>query len=87
MPAPDLGFAYLARHVGQGYGREAGETMLAHGRDRLGLDPILAITRPGNAASIGLLARLGFADEGTVDLPGVVGPSRLFRHARPQPIG
>ncbi len=80
LPAPDLGFAYLAAHVGQGYGREAGEAMLAYGRDRLGLDPILAITSPNNAASIGLLTRLGFMGEGLIDLPSVAGPSRLFRY-------
>lgn len=82
LPAPDLGFAYLAAHVGRGYGREAGEAMLAHGRGRLALDPILAIVRPDNAASIGLLVALGFVGEGIVDLPGIAGPSRLFRHGR-----
>lgn len=84
LPAPDLGFAYLAAHVGRGYGREAGEAVLAHGRDRLGLDPILAITRPDNEASIGLLGALGFVGEGIVDLPGIVGPSRLFRYSSPK---
>ena len=81
LPAPDLGFAYLARHVGQGFGREAGEAMLAHGRDRLELDPILAITSPANAASIALLLRLGFVAEGLIELASVAGPSRLFRYS------
>ncbi len=81
LPAPDLGFAFLQAHTGQGHGFEAAAAMLRHGRDTLGLDPILAITKPGNAASIGLLRRLGFVADGLVDLPGIDGASRQFRHA------
>ena len=80
LTLPDLGFAFLAAHVGRGYGREAGAAMLRHGADALGLDPVLAITKPANAASIALLVRLGFGAEGTIRLPGIDGPSRLFRH-------
>ena len=83
FPAPDLGFAYLAAHVGRGYGREAGEAMLRHGREVLGLDPIIAFTKPGNAASAALLRRLGFVEEGLRALPGYPGASLLFRHASP----
>lgn len=81
LPAPDLGFAYLAAHVRRGYGREAGEAMMRHGRATLGLDPILAIVRPGNAASLALLHRLGFVEEGLIALPGYPGGSVLLRHA------
>ena len=82
LPAPDLGFAFLERHCCRGYGGEAAAAMLRHGREVLGLDPILAITDADNVASIALLRRLGFVAEGMVELPGIDGPSRLFRHAR-----
>ena len=85
LPAPDLGFAYLAAHVGRGYGREAGEAMLRHGRDVLGLGEIIAFIRPGNAASAALLRRLGFAAAGPIQVPGYSGGSLLFRHASPAP--
>jgi len=83
LPAPDLGFAYLAAHVGRGYGREAGEAMLRYGRDVLGLGEIIAFIRPGNTASAALLRRLGFVADGPVHVPGYTGGSLLFRHASP----
>ena len=83
LPAPDLGFAYLAAHVGRGYGREAGEAMLRHGRDVLKLNEIIAFIRPGNAASAALLRRLGFVAAGPIHVPGYTGGSLLFRHASP----
>jgi RimJ/RimL family protein N-acetyltransferase len=84
LPAPDLGFAYLAAHVGRGYGREAGEAMMRHGRDVLGLGEIIAFIRPGNAASAALLRRLGFVEAGPIQVPGYSGGSLLFRHASPE---
>jgi RimJ/RimL family protein N-acetyltransferase len=83
LPAPDLGFAYLASHVGRGYGREAGEAMLHHGREVLGLSEIIAFIRPGNAASAALLRRLGFVEAGPIQVAGYAGGSLLFRHAFP----
>jgi RimJ/RimL family protein N-acetyltransferase len=83
LPAPDLGFAYLAAHVGRGYGREAGEAMLRHAREGLGLGEIIAFIRPGNAASAALLRRLGFVAAGPIHVPGYSGGSLLFRHASP----
>jgi ribosomal-protein-alanine N-acetyltransferase len=55
----DLGFAFLARHRGQGYAREAAAATLAHAA-KLRLGPIAAITVPANARSIHLLEQLGF---------------------------
>jgi RimJ/RimL family protein N-acetyltransferase len=83
LPAPDLGFAYLAAHVGRGYGREAGEAMMRHGREVLGLGEIIAFIRPGNTASAALLRRLGFVEGGPIHVPGYTGGSLLFRHASP----
>lgn len=60
LPAPDLGFAFLPAHTGQGYAREAAGAILAWGPPLLHADRILAITDPANTASIRLLQRLGF---------------------------
>lgn len=55
----DLGFAFLARHRGRGYAREAAEATLVHAQ-KLKLGPIAAITDPANVRSIRLLEQLGF---------------------------
>lgn len=54
----DLGYAFLARHRGQGYAFEAARAVVAHART-LGIARLAAITTPGNAPSIALLLRLG----------------------------
>jgi RimJ/RimL family protein N-acetyltransferase len=56
----DLGFAFLPRFWSMGYAFESASAVLAHARDTLGLKRILAITSEDNAASIGLLGKLGF---------------------------
>lgn len=86
LSAPDLGFALLQGHVGRGHGLEAGSAMLRHGREVLGLGAILAIARPTNVASIGLLTRLGFEDRGLVELPGIDGTSRLMEVVAAAPM-
>lgn len=60
---PDLGFALLAGHEGQGYAFEAATAVMAHARGVLRIRRILAITTPGNERSEKLLAKLGFAFE------------------------
>jgi len=55
----DIGFAFLARHRGRGYAREAAQGTLAHAGG-LGLKTLAAITDPANARSIHLLEGLGF---------------------------
>jgi RimJ/RimL family protein N-acetyltransferase len=54
----DIGYAFLPRHRGQGYAFEAAQAVVAHAR-ALAIPRLAAITTPGNAASIGLLLRLG----------------------------
>lgn len=56
----DLGFAFLARHHGHGYAREAAAATLEHARRDHGLTRLAAITDPDNARSIHLLESLGF---------------------------
>ena len=78
LPDPDIGYAILERHHGQGYAREAAEATLAYARTALGIDRLLATTDPDNDASIALLLKLGFVEHGLVDAPGYDTPARLF---------
>jgi [ribosomal protein S5]-alanine N-acetyltransferase len=64
LPDPDIGFAFLARHHSQGYAHESAAATLAHARDQLGFRRVLAITSPGNEASIRLVEKLGLRFEG-----------------------
>ena len=64
----DLGFAFLARFWSMGYAFESALAVLAHARTVLGLERVVAIVSPGNAASIGLLGKLGFCREGLTRL-------------------
>ncbi|NNG22840.1 GNAT family N-acetyltransferase [Telluria aromaticivorans] len=58
----DIGYAFLARHRGQGYAFEAAQAVAGHART-LGIARLAAITDPENAASIGLLLKLGLRFE------------------------
>jgi [ribosomal protein S5]-alanine N-acetyltransferase len=70
LPDVDVGFAFLPTAWGRGFARESAAAVLAHARDVLGLDRILAITDPENAASIRVLERVGMRREGSVRMPG-----------------
>jgi RimJ/RimL family protein N-acetyltransferase len=64
----DIGYAFLPEHCGKGYAYEAGQAVLAHARRDIRLARLLAITSPGNVASIGLLEKLGLRLEKVVHL-------------------
>lgn len=66
----DLGFALLPAFEGRGYAAEAARATLERGRDAHGLRRVVAITDPGNAGSVRLLERLGFAFERRIELNG-----------------
>lgn len=78
LPGPDLGYALLPAHAGHGYATEAANAVLAHARDSLHIERVLAITDPGNAASIALLTKLGFAFESMLQLTPGEAPLRLY---------
>ena len=63
-PDVELGFALLPAARRQGYTLEAAAALVRHGLETLGLSRIVAITAPGNSASMQLLARLGFRAAG-----------------------
>jgi len=66
----DIGFAFLPRHAGFGYATESAAAALAHGRDVLGIDRIVAITLPRNVRSIRVLEKIGLRFERLLRLPG-----------------
>ena len=74
----DIGYAFLPEHWGAGYAREACALTLALGRERFGLDRVVAIVSPGNARSVRVLEHLGFADEGIIRLKDDGEPLRFF---------
>ncbi len=78
LPHPDLGYAFLARHHGQGYAHEAASAVLHHARDHLKLTTLHAITAFRNPASVKLLGKLGFDFVDFIQQPGYTDPSRLF---------
>lgn len=79
LPEPDLGYALLAAHEGQGYALEAARGCVAHARDVLGWTTLMAITAVNNPRSTGLLAKLGFVEQAQEQLEGYDEPSRVFK--------
>ena len=66
---PDVGFAFLERHRGQGYASEAAIAVLDFGFEGLRLCRIIAIADPDNEPSVRILRKLGFAWSGKVRMP------------------
>jgi len=64
----DLGYAFLPEARGQGLAHEAARRSLEHAAGELGLQRVVAITLPDNAASSRLLLRLGMRKEGVVQM-------------------
>ncbi len=67
---PDIGFAVLPDHCGKGLAGEAAFAVLEHARDDLRLSELTAIVSPGNAASIGLIEKLGLEFSEMIRMPG-----------------
>ena len=82
LPEPDIGYALLAEHEGQGYAIEAARGCVAHARNALGWTTLMAITALDNPGSVALLGKLGFVEQGQRQLEGYDTPSRVFRLAR-----
>ncbi|MGH3754575.1 MAG: GNAT family N-acetyltransferase [Pseudonocardiaceae bacterium] len=64
VQAAKLGTAVAAAHWGHGYALDATRTLIGYGFSTLGLHRISGAIGPGNAASIALVTRLGFTQEG-----------------------
>ncbi len=78
LPDADIGFAFLPRFWKQGYAFEASAGVLAHARDALGLERVVAITSPDNEASMALLGKLGFRFEKVARASAKEAEVRLF---------
>jgi RimJ/RimL family protein N-acetyltransferase len=59
LEVPDIGFAFLSGHEGQGYAIEAARHCINYGFAKLGLSTVHAITTPDNERSQRLLKKLG----------------------------
>lgn len=75
---PDVGYAFLESSWGQGYAAEAAAATLVYARGKLGLERIVAITKPSNAASIRVLEKIGLTFDGVIQLPGHDGDSSFY---------
>jgi RimJ/RimL family protein N-acetyltransferase len=64
----DVGFAFLPRYWSKGYALESARAVVDYGRDVLGLDRIVAVTKNDNERSILVLRKLGMRFEGLVRL-------------------
>ena len=67
---PDIGFAMLPAFVGKGLAGEAAEAVARYARNKLQFDRLTAIVSPENAASIGLVEKLGLRFERLIRMPG-----------------
>ncbi len=79
LDEPDVGFALLPEYRGMGFGFEASRVVLDHARESLALPAVAAIVSAGNAASIGLLEKLGLSFDRVMRLPGDDSDVRLYR--------
>ena len=80
LDEPDLGFALLPAYRGRGFAFEAAGAVLEHGFDGLGYEQVVAIANPANAASIGLLERLGFVFDGHRQTEPNAARTALYRY-------
>ena len=83
LPDVDVGFAFLERHMGRGYAREAAQAVIAAGWEPLGLPRIVAITTTDNERSIHLLEGIGFSFERVFRLPDDDEDLNLYALERP----
>jgi ribosomal-protein-alanine N-acetyltransferase len=74
----DVGFAFLARYCAQGYAVESASAVLAHARQVLRMQRIVAITSPENFGSIAVLERIGLKFERMIRLSEYSPELKLF---------
>lgn len=74
----DIGFAFLERHGRKGYAFESASAVLAHAREVLALERIVAITSLDNHASMKLLQKIGLHLEKVIPWPGSDETVNLF---------
>lgn len=75
---PDIGFSVLPGFCNCGYAYESASAVVSYARDHLKLPRLIAIVSPDNAASVGLIKKLGLQFERMVRLPGEDHEIRLY---------
>ncbi|MDP2259568.1 MAG: GNAT family N-acetyltransferase [Caulobacter sp.] len=87
---PEIGYILNPDYWGRGLAREALEAVIRVGFEIGGIEEIVADVDPRNAASLGLLERLGFVRTGfareTWEIGGVLLDSVYLTLKRPQPV-
>jgi len=63
LDEPDIGFSTLPEFCGRGYAYEAACAVVEFARTRLRIPVLTAIVSPDNAASVGLIRKLGLSFE------------------------
>jgi GrpB-like predicted nucleotidyltransferase (UPF0157 family)/RimJ/RimL family protein N-acetyltransferase len=82
-PEVEVGWALVPSRWGRGYATEAARASVARGFEQLGLEEIVAVTRPDNARSRRVMEKLGMTYEGR----GVWYGAEQVRYAlRPVPV-
>ncbi len=74
----DIGFAFLPAWRGKGYARESATAVLEYARSALGLERVVAIVAPANAASAAVLESVGMRFERMIAFGDAGEPLRLF---------
>lgn len=78
----DLGYRYLPEYWGRGLATEACRACVEFGFEQIGLEHIIALVLPENAASIRVLEKVGMRAEGEVEYEGVVALRYVVEAAR-----
>lgn len=66
----DLGYRFLRSAWGKGFATESARAAMLYGFDVLGIEELFASADPGNVASLHVLDKLGFVQEGRYDSDG-----------------
>lgn len=66
LPAVEVGWRLHPAYWGRGLATEGGRASLRHGFEEMGLDRIIAILQPENAASARVVEKLGMRHHGNV---------------------
>jgi hypothetical protein len=82
FPAIEVGWRLGDRYRGRGYATEAGSAWVSYGFEQLGLDRIVSIYEPHNAASGAVMRRLGFTLERETTHPAGGVPLHMTSLAR-----
>jgi RimJ/RimL family protein N-acetyltransferase len=75
---PDIGFALLPDYRGQGYAGEAAIAVADYAKNELALPRLTALVSARNAASIGLILKLGMRFERAITVQAEAEPVQLY---------